>query len=166
MSNCPWNDLDDAMESLITAAMGDAGDYTSLVLQHVEVVAVRDASEWTGYAINCQLPAVFVQNRIVPLTLGTHGDSAMHVDESLDYLLLAMTSGTKVTARQNAKTLAWRILEAIKVARGVSVVINSVSRDFQFVPSAAEIGIVSRDDSNADSYFGWGAVSVQLRGSF
>lgn len=166
MSDCPWNDLDDAMAAIITAAMTDAGDYVTLVVEHVEVVTIRDASEWGAYAINSQLPAVFVQNRMIPLAVGSHGDSAMHVDESLDYLLLAMTAGTRTTARQDAKRLSWRILEALKAARGASVVYNAVSRDFHFVPSVAEVGIVRRDDSSADSYFGWGAVSVQLRGSF
>jgi hypothetical protein len=118
-----WNDIDTVLSTIITADMGEDGDYESLPLVTVQVTHEWQDNYSHSPVGQIALPCCFIvgrewepSNRLGDEPQGPHRDGVIHMDIAYPYELIVI--GPEVTtysqALQDSKELVRRLREVIR----------------------------------------------------
>ena len=168
MSECPWNDIDDALRTLMLNELGPASTHTTLKLTSVTVTGFIEAALWPVLAQDFQFPLMFVlpiENQFSP---GPHGQSAALLNDAVrSYRLVPIVVGTQDQGRKDANTIAWRAIKALKASRSIVI-------PYPESPNTKAFRISIRADSpflwpvqahTEDSWYVTVPVDIQLTGT-
>jgi hypothetical protein len=109
VSACLHNDIDDYLAAAALADMGAAGNYTDLLVQHIEVgyLNPEPSESW-------EFPAVIINGISSESESGPHGDGLVHLETTYPYVLAAITHGTDyAVVKQDANELRRRLVAIV-----------------------------------------------------
>jgi hypothetical protein len=105
MGESLWHDLDAWQVSIVTTAMGQASNYSTLKLHAVNTALVWDLREWQAWA----KPAVAIMSFVEERQPGPHGDGDAHFTKRYRSAWIALMEGTQSDAKRDAKILLKRL---------------------------------------------------------
>jgi hypothetical protein len=160
MSECPWNDLDEAVRTYLLSALRD---YDYLPVQRVEKIILRAAADWEAWSRGCDSPAVAVLSHTINLTPGPHGNPEKLLNDVVfPYSAIPVVKGTRLQAHEDAKLLLWRTLQALKVQKAFVVTIDGNQKAFRVQLQGADVWPWPLRGSQADTWFAAAPVDFRL----